>query len=66
MVGVCSGVRPLAPLPTPAIINNSSVVGKDDVSIGSSRGNPGVGGLEGVAPTVEVLAVVSVEETMAT
>ena len=64
-MGVCGGVRPLPPLPTPAISNSCSVVRGGDVSIGSSGGIPGVGYLEGAAPTVEVLAVISVQEAIA-
>ena len=66
MVGAWGGVHPLVPLPTPAVSSKSAVVRGGDVSIGSSRGIPDVPlVLEAVAPTVEVLAMVSVEEAIA-
>ena len=65
-MGIQGGVHPLAPLPTPAASNSYSVVRGGKVSISSSGGISGVGCLEGVAPMVEVLAVVLVEEAMAT
>ena len=59
--------QPVVPLPTPAISSKPTVVRGGDVSIGSSRGILDVPlVLEAVAPTVEVLAMVSVEEAIAT
>ena len=65
-VGARGGVRPPAPLPTPAVSSKFTVVRGGDVSISSNRGIPEVPlVLEAVAPTVEVLAMVSVEEAIA-
>ena len=65
-MGVCGGVSPLPPLPTPAINNSSSIMRGGNVSIGSNGGisKAGYPG-EGATP-VEALAVVSVAEAMAT
>ena len=65
-VGARGGVHPLVPLPTPAVSSKFTVERGGDVSIGSSRGIPDVPPvLKVVAPTVEVLAMVSVEEAIA-
>ena len=65
-MGAHCGVHLLVPLPTPAVSSNSTVVRGGDVSIGSSGGITDVPlVLEAVAPAVEVLAVVSVEEAIA-
>ena len=62
---MCGGVCGLQPWPTPAVASKFSIVRGGDVSMGSAMGSRGSKRLEGVAPAVEVLAVVSVEETMA-
>ena len=59
------GVRGLRPPLTPAVASKFSVVRGGNVSMGSAMGSRGSKRPEGVAPAVEVLAVVSVEETMA-
>ena len=67
-VGVLGCLRPLLPLLTPAVANKFSEVGAGSMSIGagSSGGSPGGGYLSGGASLTEELAVVSVEEVMAT
>ena len=67
-VAVLGCLRPLPPLPTPAVADKFSEVGAGSVSIGdgSSGGSPGGGYLSGGALPTEELAVVSVEEAMAT
>ena len=58
-------VRGLWPRPTPAVASKFSVVRGGNVSTSSGMGSQGGKQLRGVAPAMEVLAVVSVEETMA-
>ena len=67
-MGVLGCLCPLPPLPTPAVANKFSEVGARSMSIGagSSGGSPGGGYLSGGTPATEELAVVSVEEAMAT
>ena len=67
-VGVLGCLSPLLSLPTPAVANKFSEVGAGSVSIGagSSGGSPGGGYLSGGSPPTEELAMVSVEEAMAT
>ena len=65
-MGVLGCLCPLPLLPTPAVANKFSEVGARSVSIGSSGGSPGGGYLGGGTPAIEELAVVSVEEAMAT
>ena len=55
----------LWPRPIPAVASKFSVVRGGNVSMSSGMGSQGSKRLGGVAPAVEVLAVVSVEETMA-
>ena len=55
----------LQPRPMPAVASKFSIVRGGNVSMGSAMRSQGSKRLEGVAPAVEVLAVVSVEETMA-
>ena len=49
----------------PAVASKFSVVGAGVVSMGSSAGIPGGWWLRGAIQAVEVLAMVSVEETIA-
>ena len=58
-------VRGLRPQPTPAVASKFSVVIGGNMSMSSGMGSHGGKQLEGVPPAMEVLAVVSVEETMA-
>ena len=59
------GVCGLRPRPTPAVASKFSIVGGGNVSMSSTAGSRGGKRLGGVTPAVEVLAVVSVEETIA-
>ena len=59
--GVC-GLRPRL---TPAVASKFSIVGGGNVSMSLTAGSRGGKRLGGVTPAVEVLAVVSVEETIA-
>ena len=67
-MGVLDCLCPLPPLLTPAAANKFSEVGARSMSIGasSSGGSPGGGYLGGGTPATEELAVVLVEEAMAT
>ena len=58
-------VRGLRPWPATAVASKFSVVRGGNVSTSSGMGSRGGKRLGGVAPAVEVLAVVSEEETMA-
>ena len=59
------GVCGLRPQPTPAVASKFSVVGGGNVSMSLTEGPRGSKQLGGVTPAMEVLAVVSVEETIA-
>ena len=60
-----SEVCGLRPQPAPAVASKFSVVRGGNVSMSLGMGSRGGKQLGGVAPAVEVLAVVLVEETMA-
>ena len=59
------GVCGLWPRLMPAVASKFSVVRGGNVSMSSTAGSQGGRRLRGVTPAVEVLAVVSVEETIA-
>ena len=59
------GVCGLRPQPTPAVASKFSIVRGGNVSMSSTAGSRGGKRLGGVTQAVEVLAVVSVEETIA-
>ena len=62
---MCGEVCGLQPRLIPAVASKFSVVRGGNVSMSSGMGSRGGKRLGGVPPAVEVLAMVSVEETMA-